>query len=390
MELIEVKTAKAKRDFHKVPSFIYKDDPNYIAHIKQDIDKVFDSKKNKLFKQGGEATRWVLYNDEEKCIGRVAAFINPKTRVNSENVRPTGGMGFFECIDDQEAANILFSACVEWLKERDIEVMDGPINFGERNEYWGLLIENFDNPPSYQMNYNPPYYRELFENFGFELYFKQIVFWKHLYGELGEKFDVNFKRLDEDPDYGFKNIRGMNLDQVAKDFQEVYNGAWGGHAGFSTLKLQVAQNIMKALKPIIDRDIVIFTYYKGRPIAFYVNIPELNEIFKYVNGNLNWWGKLVFIFRKTFFPPKMMTGIVFGVIREFHGKGIDSAMIKWARLHLVSLDKYEYSILTWIGDFNPKMLAVAKGLGGEEWRKLATYRYNFDRTIPFERHPIIG
>ena len=67
---------------------------------------------------------------------------------------------------------------------------------------------------------------------------------------------------------------------------------------------------MKALKPIVDRDIVIFTFFQNRPIAFYVNIPELNEIFKYVNGNLNWWGKLIFLYRKKFHPPKMMTGIV--------------------------------------------------------------------------------
>jgi hypothetical protein len=86
----------------------------------------------------------------------------------------------------------------------------------------------------------------------------------------------------------------------------------------------------------------------------------------------------------------MMVGIVFGVIREFHGKGIDTAMIYWARQNMVTLDKYDQSILTWIGDFNPKMLNVAKGLGGEEWRTLATYRYNFDRNISFERHPIIG
>lgn len=389
MKLVQVNSSKLIQAFHLVPKGIYKNDPNYIPHIKQDIDKVFDPSKNKLFKQGGEAIRWVLYKDDQ-LIGRVAAFINPKTKINSQNTRPTGGMGFFECIDDQAAADMLFEACVAWLKERNIEVMDGPINFGERNEYWGLLIEKFDYPGSYQVNYNPPYYKELFENFGFKLYFKQIIFWKDIYGELDPKFKKAYDEIKDDPDYEIKNIRGMELDQVARDFQEVYNGAWGGHAGFTKLKLQVAQNIMKALKPIIDRDIVIFTYYQKKPIAFYINIPELNEIFKYVNGDLNWWGKLIFLYRKLFHPPRMMVGIVFGVIREFHGKGIDTAMIYWARWNMVTLDKYDQSILTWIGDFNPKMLNVATGLGGEEWRTLATYRYNFDRSIPFERHPIIG
>jgi len=390
MQLIEINSSKLIKAFHSLPKLIYKDDENYIAHIRQDIEKIFDRQKNKLYKQGGKSIRWLLEDDDGKIIGRVAAFINPKTRISSQNVRPTGGMGFFECIDDQVAANMLFKACVDWLKEKDIEVMDGPINFGERNEFWGLLIENFDSPSSYQMNYNPAYYRSLFENFGFELYFNQIIYWRDMYDDLSEKFMESYMRMNNDPDYEIRNIRGMDLDQVARDFQEVYNGAWATHAGFKELNLKVAQNIMKSLNPIIDRDIILFVFHKGRPIAFYVNIPELNDIFKYINGNLNWWGKLLFLYHKWRAERTMMVGIVFGVIKEYQGKGIDTAMIQWARLHLVTLDKYKYTILTWIGDFNPKMMNVAKGLGGKEWRKLATYRYNFDRSIAFERHPEIG
>ena len=390
MQLIEVDSSKLIKAFHSLPKLLYKDDSNYVAHIWQDIEKVFDPQKNKLFKQGGEAIRWLLINEDEKVIGRVAAFINPKTRINSENVRPTGGMGFFECIDDQEAADLLFNACVNWLKERNIEVMDGPINFGERNEFWGLLIENFDSPSSYQMNYNPAFYRKLFESFGFQLYFKQVVFWRDLSVGLSSKYDEAFKKISADSDYEFKTIQGINLDQVAKDFQEVYNGAWASHAGFKKLKLEVAMNIMKALKPIIDRDIVVFTFYKERPIAFHISIPELNEVFKYLNGNLNWWGKLKFLYHKWVHPPKTMTGIVFGVVKEHQGLGVDSAMVKWSYSNIESLKRYTESIFIWIGDFNPKMLSVAKGLGGKEWRKLATYRYNFDRSIPFERHPDIG
>ena len=390
MELIEVNRPKLIQAFHQVPKGIYKKDKNYIPHIRQDIDKIFDPKKNKLFRQGGEAIRWILKDEKGNLIGRVAAFVNPKTRNSSPDKMAVGGMGFFECIDDQKAANVLFEACVHWLKERKIELMEGPVNFGERNEYWGLLIENFDAPGNYQMNYNPSYYRRLFESFGFQVYFNQIVYWRDMYDELSEKFQKAYDTIKDDPDYEIKNIRGMDLEQVAKDFQEVYNGAWATHVGFKELKLEVARNIMRSLKPIIDRDIVIFTYYKKRPIAFYVNIPELNEFFKHVNGNMNWWGKLIFLFHRYFKKRKLMTGIVFGVVKEFHGKGIDAAMIKWARLHLVTLNKYEETILTWIGDFNPKMMQVAIGLGGKEWRKLATYRYLFDRNIPFERHPFIS
>ena len=127
-----------------------------------------------------------------------------------------------------------------------------------------------------------------------------------MYDELSEKFQKAYDTIKDDPDYEIKNIRGMDLEQVAKDFQEVYNGAWATHVGFKELKLEVARNIMRSLKPIIDRDIVIFTYYKKRPIAFYVNIPELNEFFKHVNGNMNWWGKLIFLFHRYFKKRKLL------------------------------------------------------------------------------------
>jgi len=390
MELTEVVSSKLNKAFHKLPELIYRSDSNYIPHIRQDIDKIFDPKRNKLFKQGGEAIRWILKDEDEKVIGRVAAFINPKTKNDSKDGRMMGGMGFFECIDDQAAANVLFEACIEWLKERKVEIMDGPINFGERNEFWGLLIENFESPSAYQMNYNPAYYRKLFEAFGFKLYFKQVVFWRDTSENLGDKYEDAFKKISSDPDYKFATIQGIDLDQVAKDFQEVYNGAWASHIGYKKLKLEVAMNIMKALKPIIDRDIVSFVYYKERPIAFHISIPELNEIFKYVNGNLNWWGKLQFLYRKWIHPPKTMTGIVFGVVKDHQGIGVDSAFVKWSYANIKSLKRYTESTFIWIGDFNPKMIKVAQNLGGKEWRKLATYRYNFDRSIPFERHPDIG
>jgi GNAT superfamily N-acetyltransferase len=150
-----------------------------------------------------------------------------------------------------------------------------------------------------------------------------------------------------------------------------------------------ASKIMKALKPIVDRDIVVFVYHKKHPIAFYVNIPELNEIFKHVHGNLNLLGKLKFLYHKLRRTPQIMVGIVFGVDRAYHGKGIEGAMIKWAEDHIVSLNRYHVTTLTWIGDFNPKMMHVAENLGAELSRTFITYRYLFDREKQFERAPIV-
>src|SRR5690554_46585 len=99
MEVFEVRSKKDLNEFHRVPRLIYKDDPNWIPHLRQDIDKIFDPKKNKLFAEGS-AIRFVLRQNGEP-IGRIAAFVNAKTAYTFD--QPTGGVGFFECINDQKA-----------------------------------------------------------------------------------------------------------------------------------------------------------------------------------------------------------------------------------------------------------------------------------------------
>ena len=390
MELLEVKDRKLKSDFHKVPFAIYKDDDNWIPNLKQDIDKIFDPTKNKLYQLGGEAIRWILKNDSGNLIGRVAAFINPKTiDIDPHNLR-VGGMGFFECIDNQEATNILFDACKNWLEQRNAVGMDGSINFGERNEYWGILVENFTDPPVYQVNYNPPYYKTLFEKYGFQVYFNQILFSRRTRDKLSVHFERAYNNIMRDPKFEIKTIEGIPLEKVAEYFRIVYNDAWATHKGFKEMKPKAAQKIMQSLKPIIDPKIIVFVYYDKIPVAFYVNIPELNEVFKYVNGNLNWLGKLKFLYYKWKNPPKTNVGIVFGVVKKYHGKGVDAALIKWYVDNIVEIAGYDKTVLTWVGDFNPKMINVSESLGGKEYRKLSTYRFLFDPNIVFERHPVIN
>jgi hypothetical protein len=387
MQIFEVTNGKDVNDFHEVPRAVYRDDPNWIPHLRQDIDKIFNPAKNKLF-ANGSAVRFVLRDESGVPIGRIAAFINGKTAHTFE--QPTGGIGFFDCINNRAAAFLLFDTAKNWLQEKGMEAMDGPINFGERNQFWGLLIDNFTDPSSYGMNYNPPYYRGFFEEYGFGLYFEQYVFKRDMYLPAQPIFVRKYNQMSTNPDFHLSNIQGRSWEQIAQDFMTVYNGAWGGHENFKPMTIETARKTIKALKPVVDRDIVVFAYHQNVPIAFYVNIPELNEIFKYVNGNLNWLGKLKFIIHKWLKTPETMVGIVFGVVREFQGKGIEGALIKWTEDHVqMKHRRYTETILTWIGDFNPKMLRVCENLGGRRYRTLATMRYLFDRDKPFKRSPLV-
>ncbi|MGB1243618.1 MAG: hypothetical protein ACPG49_13905 [Chitinophagales bacterium] len=390
MKLIEVNSPKTTKAFLSLPNLIYKDISNYIRPLNPDISAVFDPNKNKKF-EGGEAIRWILQRDNGEVIGRVAAFIDPKAGIGSDI--PIGGMGFFECINDQMAANQLFDACKKWITARGKEGMDGPINFGERDRFWGLLVENFS-PTSYLQNYNPPYYQQLFEAYGFKTYFNQITFHRRLDILLSEKEVRWANMILENDEYSFGYVEKGNLKKYAEDFATVYNQAWGGsYEEFEPLSSEAALNIMNSLKPILDEKIIYFGYHKEDPIAIYINLPEINSILKDFNGKFGWWQKLQFMWRlKVKKDCHRMYGMSFGVVPKYQRRGAVAALMKVASDTVQESDykgTYKDMEFTWIADYNKKMINMCKNVGGEPYRTHTTYRKLFDETREFERYPII-
>lgn len=385
MLIQEVKDAKTEKEFLQLPFKIYKNDPNWVPHLKQDIQAVFDPKKNKFFRHG-EVIRWIL-TDNGKTVGRVAAFINHKA--NKKSKVPIGGMGFFECINDEKAAFKLFDQAKEWLKGKGMEVMEGPINFGEKDKYWGLIIENFNYPPYYNQNYNPAYYVPFFENYGFKKYYEQYIFHRNTSDELIPLLKEKSARIRKNPKFTFETIKKSKLDKYAEDFRTIYNRAWVKHDGFAGMEKRQSMAIMKTIKPILDEDLIFFAYYEGRPVGFFIALPEINQIFKHLNGNLNWWGKLKFLYHKWRGTCTTFFGLAFGIDPDFQSKGLEGAIFDECKKVINEKNKYEDVVITWIGDFNPKMIHVIENLGAKKLRTLATYRYLFDREAKFERAPII-
>lgn len=383
MQMQEVKTNSDARVFLNMVEDIYKEDPKWIRPLDKDIEEVFDPNKNKFFKSG-ECTRFLLKEESGKVIGRIAAFVNKKYK----NDIPVGGVGFFECINSQEAANFMFDHCKAWLEERGMEAMDGPINFGERNNWWGLQIEGFQEP-LYQMNYNPPYYQQLFETYGFQLYFDQLCYSLDVRSKIQDKFYERHDELSKDPNYKAVHIKKSNLKKYAKDFAYIYNLAWASHFGGKEIDERSVMKMMDAMKPIMDEKIVWFTYYKDEPIAFWLNSPDLNQYFKHFNGKFGWLEKLRVLWMKNFSKPERFVGLVFGIIPKFQGKGVDGYMIVEASKVIQGNMLYKDFEMQWIGDWNPKMISVAESLGTHISRKLRTYRYLFDRNKEYKRHPIL-
>ena len=388
MQIIPVTDKATSVLFIQTAVVINKNDPNWIRPLDKDINEVFDPTKNKTFRFG-EVVRWILKDDAGKLIGRIAAFTNKKYKNKDDDV-PVGGIGFFECINDQDAADLLFNNARHWLILQGMEAMDGPVNFGERDRWWGLITEGFT-PPLYCMNYNPPYYVNLFESYGFREFYNQVCFGLDAAKKLAPKILERHKIHESNPDISFSTIKKNNLEKYAIDFVEVYNKAWAGHGGLKELSKEQVLLMFKKMKPVMDEKVIYFAYYKGVAIAMFVNLPDINQYFKHMNGKFGLLQKLEFVWRQKFRPAKKFVGVVFGVVPTWQGTGIDAYIIGECS-KIVQVPPYPYNEyeMQWIGDFNIKMINVAESLGETfRSRNLTTYRYLFNRMKEFKRHPFL-
>jgi len=388
MQLLSVNTPELEQDFIQVNVELNRTVPGYIRPIDAEIREVFDPAKNKAFRHG-ECTRWVLKDDDGRLIGRIAAFVNRRYKNKGDDV-PVGGVGFFDCINNQAAADTLLDVARHWLLQKGMQAMDGPINFGERDKWWGCLIEGFDEPP-YGMNFNPPFYQQLLENYGFKPFFYQLCFGLDPKKPLTDKLIQRHAAVAADPAYSARMIEKRRLDKYADDFVAIYNAAYAGHGGLKEMKKDQVISLFKRMKPLMDEKIVWFAYHHDKPIAFFINIPDLNQYFKHFNGKFGLLQKLQFLWLQFRGACQHFTGLVFAIIPEFQGKGVDAYIITESAKVIQPKTNYTHYEMQWIGDFNPKMINVAKSIGDTfVSRRLATYRYLFDRGREFKRHPIVS
>lgn len=388
MKIVEVLTPADKKEFHDFPKRLYKDDPYWVCPLDTMVEGVFDPVVNNTFKNG-EAIRWILVDDSDKTTGRVAAFID---RVRSSAQRqPTGGMGFFEVVRDREAAFMLFDIAKEWLAVRGMEAIDGPINFGENDSYWGLLVEGFMQQ-GFGMPYNKKYYRDFFESYGFQNYFEQYSYNRIVRGADNkiENFPERIMKIAEwlskRPGYSFRHFEIRNRQKYFADICEIYNSAWIYlKEDFIPLESSVLEESLGKAKPILDEELIWFAYFNDKPIGFFILLPDLNQILKHLNGKLHLWNIIRFLYYKMTNEITRVRAIAGGVSHSHQNTGVESAIF-YQLYQIFKRKKWIKEMeLSWLGDYNPKMLAIYEALGAQKAKVHVTYRYMINKELKFKR-----
>lgn len=365
MQLTEVITKQDNRDFLGMVAHIYANDRQYVRPPDNQITARFDSNQNILLKTG-QAKRWIV-KKEGRVVGRIAAFYH-----HAIPEKPFVGIGFFECINSQEVANLLFENALNWLGTQSFSKAMAPINIGDRDSFWGLLIKT-QSTPTFNENYNPIYYASLFENYGFKQVIQQSTWqinfdsfayqrFKQISDRVMGRMNVELKTLDKD-----------NWKSFAQDFVTIYNQAWAQHPDFRPMTVESLKPKMKSMLPIAPQGLNIFAYVNEQPAGFFLNILDINPALAKLYGRFALWDKLMLLWKVR--KLSKLKGIVFGIIPAYWHTGLEIALIVkvYEALQTKEYAHIKSVELAWIGDFNPKMIKLIKQLGATESKLHATY-----------------
>lgn len=372
MEIIEVKTKEDWQLFHRVPHNVYQQHLNWIAPLEKDIESIFDR---------GEAKCFVLLENKQP-LGRIAAFINYNQQPQSAYKH--GGIGFFECLNNDHYASQLFQTAENYLQLKNIELINAGINFGGRDKFWGLLVKGYA-PPLFQENYHLPYYQKLILDNGYQPY-EQIL----TYG--GAVKDMPFKRLrtvsqrlqQRQPMY-VKGFSFAEQERFVEDFSEICNAA------FTNNPISPAQvhKMIEQGKEIIDPNLICIGYYRDKPIGYIILYPDINPLLKSLKGKLNFWNIPIFLLKKQLTKTFCAKGISIGIHPDYQSKGIVALLIDFLCSEQ-NVKRYSHLYLAGIATQNYQIRSIYEKLNLKIDRVHCTYRKALRPDIAIEPEEFIA
>ncbi|OOQ59921.1 hypothetical protein [Mucilaginibacter pedocola] len=363
--IVSVSSKKELASFIDFPHELHKNDPYYVPELfiaQRDILTTHPFHKH-------SSLQTFLAYDGDKIVGRIAAIQN--NNHNKFNNSNDGFFGFFDCENNQETANLLLETAVNWLKERGLETIVGPVN-PSTNETCGLLVKGFDSSPMVMMTYNPEYYITLLENFGFK---KQtdLLAWHWDAQNYNDKslqmLDRLKERLTRNSGITIRKINLKKFKEEADALRDVYNKAWDKNLGFFPMTNEEFDYTAKDLKMILDPDFALVAEQDGKIVGFGVAIPDINQILKTIKkGRLLPTGIFKLLLNKS--KIQGIRIMLLGVIEGYRKLGIEACLYgsiikEYRRKNL------KYAEASWTLEKNDMVNRAIEAIGGEQYK---TYR----------------
>lgn len=357
---------------------IYQGDNHWVAPLKNDLMKSFLGQDfTKKINCGPHA--FLMVWEKNIPLGRILVGINEKKNLKAN--QKAGYFGYLEMVDSPSVLKCLMDHSVDWLKRHDINTLIGPVCPDDDVEGRGLLIEGFDSIPVLMNSYNPTYYQNLLEGYGFT---KDTDFFAYYCNDIaGLKAKVEKVSAFAIHKFGFRidqiNLKLLEreirdiikiIDSIISDSREEDNGfEYANPPTYEELSLEV-----KKFLPFLDQDLIYIARSGEKPIGFVFAFPDYNQVLKRMNGSLFPFGLLQYLWYRR--KIKGIRGLAQYVIPEFRNKAVNAAIFKQI-LDVAEQKKYEYIECSLISENNLRSRRIFENAGIKPYKIYRVYRRDF-------------
>ena len=373
-----VSTSQQIDAFHQLPFRIYENYPHWAPPFRSEIESIFDRDENVFFDKG-ECERF-LVKEGAKVVGRFAVMNTPE---RDKVLDPTmGGIGFIEMQDDPKIAEEIINFASDWHQDRGYNAMRGPINFGENDIYWGLLVENYEEPPIYGMFYHPPYYKEYLEQTGADKLDDHWSYKRSFDQPIPDRMKRITNRIEARSDVSLRSLDTKNIYRDAEYIRQIYNDAWSQQditereMEFTELTRDTVEAMIKKLKPVLIPESVLIAFVDGEPASFVVCVPDLNELSKETGGKLRWWHypKLLWFKRRA----RHLRTLVYGTRPQYRKIGLEAlTFTRGIQFTKKAAPALQYLEGAWVSESNWLMQRSLEALGCFHHKTHRTYKWEF-------------
>jgi len=361
-------------DFIHFPWEVYRDDPYWVPPLISERREFLDPEHNPFFQHA--RAEYFLAHRGSKVVGTISAFTNDL--YNEFQGVNTGFFGFFEVLDDADAASALLSTAEDWAREAGHESILGPAQFSTNDEV-GMLVDGFDDTPRILMTYNPPRYPGFLEVAGYQ---KAMDLWAYVLRleNFMQNIPPKLLRVTENVQKR-RNLRVRTIDmrnfgQEVERFKRVYNSSWERNWGFVPMTDPEIDRLAEQLKPILDPDVVIMAEHEGEVVGVSLSLPDLNQPLRKAYprpGTSETLTTLKLLWHwKVRRRVDWLRGFALGVLPEFRGLGVDALMYLETAKNAAHKG-YRWVEMSWILENNDMMNRLIRLFGGEIYKTHRMY-----------------
>jgi hypothetical protein len=376
VEIIPVESSRDLRRFVDLPWKIYNraDHPQWVPPLRIAVRDALNIKANPFYREAERQLFLALRNGTP--VGRIAAIENRAH--NAFHNDRVGFFGFFECKEDQEAADALFAAAEKWLAARGLDTMRGPTNPSTNHEC-GLLVDGFEQHPMIMTTWNPRYYGDLIDTAGFSKAKDLLAYYFPMQGaqafEMPERYRTHAERAMQGKKLVFRDLNFKDFKNEVERCWEVYNAAWEKNWGFFPMSHDSFQHEAEVLKYILWPQFTFVAEVDGEPAGFMIIVPDFHEAYKAIgNGRLLPTGIVKLLKAKS----RIKSGriMILGAKPEYRNRGIFALFA-----HEMFRRGKDFNGVgaeaSWILEDNDRLNRPLAGMGAKEYRRWRIY----DRAI---------